>query len=214
MPTYPSRALLRVGGVAAATYAVVLTIVVLRVGVVLHVDQDVVVGAHHAVRSSRLLLLAAQVLVNLGSPVVVGVVVVAAALWASRRRLWRVTIYLLAVRAVSLTISTACKLLIHRQRPNFADAVAHGDGFSFPSGHASGAAGTYVSLLLAAAVLGFVRSSRRRTALAVLAAAAILVVAAGRVLLGVHFPTDVVGGAALGLAVACLLTPVLRSARG
>lgn len=208
---HQARAALPVGVVAAATYALVLILVVLRVGPILRLDRHVVVSAHQAARASHALLLGAQVLVNLGSPVVVGVVVVAVAAIAARRRLWRIAIYVVAVRAASLTLTTSSKLLIHRQRPHFADPIAHGDGFSFPSGHASGAAGTYLSLLLIASAMGLVHTARQRAAAYLAVAVAAAVVAACRVLLGVHFPTDVVGGVAAGAAAACLLSPILRS---
>jgi undecaprenyl-diphosphatase len=81
-------------------------------------------------------------------------------------------------------------------------------GFSFPSGHATGTTALCVSLLvLLVPVL-------HRQGRAVAVAAAVLVsiaVAASRVLLGVHYPSDVAGGLLLGALVAVLLAVMLLS---
>jgi undecaprenyl-diphosphatase len=85
-------------------------------------------------------------------------------------------------------------------RGGAAAAADSGTGPAFPSGHAQGAA-TFWSLL---AAFG------RRTWLTVLAATAIVAIAATRLYLGVHWPIDVVGGAALGLAVALVAWGLAR----
>ena len=79
-------------------------------------------------------------------------------------------------------------------------AADTGTGPAFPSGHAQGAA-TFWSLL---AAFG------RRAWLTGIAGAAIVAIATTRLYLGVHWPIDVVGGAALGLAVALVAWTVAR----
>ena len=93
---------------------------------------------------------------------------------------------------------------IRRARPALAHPVAHAHGFSFPSGHAFGSAALYASL---AVVLGPRVPFAARLALAVLPP---LVVATTRVMLGVHFPSDVVAGLFAGWAVALLLAVPMR----
>ena len=83
-------------------------------------------------------------------------------------------------------------------------------GFSFPSGHTTGTTALCVSLLVVLLPV----LHRRGRAVAVVAAVALSVaVAASRVLLGVHFPSDVVGGLLAGslvaLTAAALLLPPL-----
>lgn len=81
-----------------------------------------------------------------------------------------------------------------RPDPAFADLVA--PGLSFPSGHASSSAIVYLTL---GALVAATRR-RRPERLYILAAAALMTVLVGvsRVALGVHWPTDVLGGWAFG----------------
>lgn len=87
------------------------------------------------------------------------------------------------------------KLLVARPRP----AVEHlqaVSGYSFPSGHATQAAAFWVSLLLAVRPL---LSRPPAFALAACGCGLIVVaVCASRIVLGVHYPSDVVAGVLLG----------------
>jgi membrane-associated phospholipid phosphatase len=90
------------------------------------------------------------------------------------------------------------KHLVTRGRPldvfGNADVIVHGDvqgGLGFPSGHAA------VSMAIVCAAIPFLRGRWRWALLAVPAG-----VAFGRVYVGAHLPLDVVGGAAMGLAIA------------
>lgn len=125
--------------------------------------------------------------------------VLAVAVWAWRRRglggraVWAVATLLVAWGAANLV-----KVLVARARPVVADAVAQAPGYSFPSGHTANAtAAAAVTVVLLWPVLG---PTGRPVAVA-LAALLVLVTAADRVLLGVHYPSDVVGGVLLGAAV-------------
>jgi undecaprenyl-diphosphatase len=77
---------------------------------------------------------------------------------------------------------------------------------SFPSGHTAGTAVLCVSVLLLVHAAG---PRPVRTLPIAIAAVAVASVAASRVLLGVHYPTDVLGGALLGTATALALVPLL-----
>lgn len=69
--------------------------------------------------------------------------------------------------------------------------VATATGYSFPSGHTTGAASFYSALAV----------SMRRRWVSFLCALAILMVGFSRMYLGVHWPIDVFGGLALGISV-------------
>jgi membrane-associated phospholipid phosphatase len=103
----------------------------------------------------------------------------------------------LAVVVIGQTLlSTEIKSLLDRVRPT-ANPIAHTLGPSFPSGHTTGAAACFAAFAL---VLGRGRTRNTQAALAGAAVFIACAVAASRVLLGVHWLTDVIGGLALGWA--------------
>ena len=111
----------------------------------------------------------------------------------------------LAAAAVLRAVGPGLKLLIASPRPT-SDAVAivaQADGLGFPSGHAMGAALFYGAI----AVIAPQVMANRLVAggIQVAAGAMMTLIALSRVRLGVHWPSDVVGGLLFGLALVCLL---------
>jgi len=104
--------------------------------------------------------------------------------------------YLLITGAGSAAVGPLLKLLFARTRPDEALRLVSAGGYSFPSGHSFGSAVVYGALAIA---LG---SCCRRVRGRVVAASAALVVAVGcsRVLLRVHYPSDVLAGWSAGTA--------------
>jgi undecaprenyl-diphosphatase len=125
---------------------------------------------------------------------VVGVVVALIEIVRTRSR-WVVP-FLLAVVVVDKLLTTAIKDLIDRVRPDL-NPIAETLGPSFPSGHSSTSAALWAAVAL---VVGRWYGPRARPVLAGLAVGIAVGVAASRVLLDVHWLTDVIGGLALGWA--------------
>jgi membrane-associated phospholipid phosphatase len=94
-----------------------------------------------------------------------------------------------------LTISI--KDLANRARPSFDPAAVSGLGPSFPSGHSATAAACYAAVAL---LLARRRGHAARAALTGLAVGIAVAVAASRVLLDVHWLSDVIAGLLLGWA--------------
>lgn len=121
----------------------------------------------------------------------------AACLAATGRR--RAAADVLGVGIAAWNLSQANKRRVRRQRPFQAQGVRRlikePTGSSFPSGHA--AVGAAVFSVLAHHAVG--RPLRRRVFGALTA-----YVPVTRVYVGVHYPTDVLGGAGMGLAIAAL----------
>jgi membrane-associated phospholipid phosphatase len=113
--------------------------------------------------------------------------------WLRRRRL-AVLAFMVTVVVGQNLIANTVKALVERERPPVPH-LASSSGFSFPSGHTAAAAATWAAVVL---VLGRGRPFRSKAWLGAGAAAVVVAVAASRVLLGVHWLTDVIGGAALG----------------
>jgi membrane-associated phospholipid phosphatase len=131
--------------------------------------------------------------------------VVAVGALAFRR--WRLAAALVLVVPLKLALERVVKLLVERERPGttVADAVlrgVHPAGLSFVSGHA-------IITFAIAGLLGLVLP--RRWAVVAFVLATLNGVA--RVYLGAHNPLDVVGGAAVGLAIAAVLDLVFDVAR-
>lgn len=111
---------------------------------------------------------------------------------------------LLVVGAVAsgTLVSVLLKLGFDRPRPDLVAQLAHAQSSSFPSGHAMLSAVAYLTLgvLLARAHV------RKRTKVFVMSFAIglTLLIGVSRVYLGVHWPTDVLAGWALGAAWAAL----------
>lgn len=169
-------------------------------------DEAVTAAAEDAVSSSGALLAAARATTLLGDPELAWLVAVAIAVVLGARGRTRLALFVLAVRAGTQLLSSGLKTAVDRARPEFDVAVDTALGGSFPSGHALAAAGLWSALAVLA--LPLVRPRRRPWLLAAGAAVAVLV-AASRVLLGVHYVSDVVGGLLLGLGWTALCAALL-----
>jgi membrane-associated phospholipid phosphatase len=105
-------------------------------------------------------------------------------------------VFLVAVVAGDVVLVNTIKGFLDRVRPTF-DPIAASLGPSFPSGHSALAAAFYAA---AALVLARKRSPRTRALLAGGAVTIAVAVACSRVLLGVHWMSDVIAGLAFGWA--------------
>ena len=140
-----------------------------------------------------------QVATAPGSSLVRGVVFLPVLVWLALRRAWRTAVWVLAAIVLVGPVTSLLKELVGRARPQFVDGGAAWESLSYPSGHSSGVATLVtVGLVLAWPTLG--RAARRAWLAAGLAL--VLLVGLSRLWLGVHFLSDVVGGWALGAAVA------------
>ncbi len=149
-------------------------------------------GAHHATSSST----SGLVLVSrFGGYQVLVIVAILVAIAEHRRGLGRSVVPLLAlVVGGQYAIVSAIKAIVGRERPNITRLTGFA-GASFPSGHAAAAAATYAAVSL---LLGRRRSPSVKAAIAAGAAALTVAVAGSRVVLGVHWFTDVLAGVAIG----------------
>jgi len=133
-----------------------------------------------------------------GVTLTVVVVIVTAVLLACKRI--REASFVVLVGTGTLTWIYLLKHLFQRARPEAGELyfLSTPKSFSFPSGHAFGATGVLLGMLLVARALGI--RGKRLGALAALTSVVILGVAMSRVYFGVHFPSDVLGGMLGGAA--------------
>jgi undecaprenyl-diphosphatase len=137
------------------------------------------------------------VVTQLGSLyVVLALGVILAAVETLRERTVWVIAFIVAVMGGEELLVSTVKQLADRARPAFNPAAAS-LGPSFPSGHSATAAAFYAT---AALLIGRWRGRTARAVLTGLAVGIAVAVAASRVLLDVHWLSDVIAGLALGWA--------------
>jgi membrane-associated phospholipid phosphatase len=204
---FGTRAVLAAAGVFTAAVPLTILAVLIRdrsTGL-RALDQDVSTAAHGFVLARPWL---AETL-NVGSvvlhPRVMWVVtgVTAIVLWRRGKHRW--AIWAVVTVAVGGSLDTPLKEVFARARPVFNVPVATAPGYSFPSGHALNT----MIVGAGAVVLGWSATRSRpgaRAALLAGAAALVLVTGFDRVGLGVHYPSDVVGGWLIGLATILVTT--------
>lgn len=132
----------------------------------------------------------------LGSPVVLGLIVAIIAGYLVLQARYLTAIIVLATSITGEVLNESLKLLFERPRPTIVPHLRTVVTASFPSGHAMESAIIYLTLgaLLTRVVEG------RLTKIYCMAIAIFLtfIVGVSRVFLGVHYPTDVLGGWMLG----------------
>lgn len=126
---------------------------------------------------------------------------IALGLTGERRR----AVWLVAVVAIQAIVAPASKLLLDRPRPAWDDPITTLASSSYPSGHAA-AAGMLLAVVWVATEAS--RSAPRAVA-RLLALAWVALVVADRLSLGVHFPTDLVGGVLLGMSLVAVADVVV-----
>lgn len=137
----------------------------------------------------------------------IAILFAAIALLAVKRR-WRDAVTLAAIVLGGRVAIELLKLAIDRPRPIFTPYPVEVASLSFPSGHA----GNSMITLLA---LAFIAAPARWRGVAVAGGIAVSVlIGATRPLLGVHWPSDVVGGWAFGIGWVVALVALSRRWRG
>ena len=178
---------------AAGIVVAVLAVTARRVDALHDLDSAAALWAHrNDGPGTRRVLDAVTTLATTQGVAVIAVVV--GALELIRLRSWAIPAFLAIVTLGDSLVTNVIKQAVARARPAVEPAAAT-LGPSFPSGHSSTAAAFFAALALLA---GRRRSARVRAALAGVAVAVAVAVACSRVMLDLHWVSDVVAGLALG----------------
>lgn len=170
-------------------------------GPLVSLDHRVAAAVFRFDLSNPTLVSSARLVTRFGStPALVTIVILATVflIVSSRRR--RDAVFLIATAVVGTIANNAIKIAVGRDRPHFSPAVATAFGKSFPSGHAMNSTVIFGALFVL--VWPTLRGVRRKVA-PWLVIAAIVAICASRVVLEVHYLSDVLAGVILGAAVVC-----------
>jgi undecaprenyl-diphosphatase len=145
------------------------------------------------------------------SPAVLRTALLVVGAWLLYRRRIRAAILCAAASLGSIALVSGVKGGVGRLRPSVPSPVATAPGASFPSGHATASATAALALIV---LLWPVLRGWRRWVATLGAGLIAAAVGFSRLALGVHFPSDVVGGWAGATALVFGLLALLRLRRG
>jgi undecaprenyl-diphosphatase len=181
---------------AALVFTILLILVRLQWRPLESADHGAAASLNRLIAGHAALVSVVKAVTWLGSDGALWTVIGAAAIILALRRRWRLAVYLLATGAGALVLDPVLKSLVGRLRPVVAQPIAHGTGNSFPSGHSLGSIVCYGAILL---VFLPAARGRWRTAFIAVIAALIALIGISRILLGVHYLSDVLGAWTIGI---------------
>lgn len=186
-------------GIGALVAAIPFTVLVLLVrgnwGPLHRLDFDTAADLNRYLSSHSAQVHMWKSVSTIGAPTVfrVAAAVAVVLLWWRGRR--RSALFVAVTMIGAAVLSGALKSLVHRARPVLDVPVDRAPGASFPSGHALT---SLVAVGVLLVVLWPLINRALRTALTIVGVAVVLLVGFSRVILGVHFVSDVLGGWIIG----------------
>lgn len=189
--------------VLALVFGIVTWLVVAQADAIAEVDLDIDSMIHSAAVANRWMVDVSLGLQTIGGGVFSGTVVavvVIALLWAGRlRRPFGARTYAAAFLALSAAggaiLGTVVKSLVDRPRPPWNGLWSYEASSSYPSGHSQGGITVWVALGLIVLVLV---PGRLRWVISIPLLILGPTIGVSRTVLGVHWPSDVLGGWSLG----------------
>ena len=154
-------------------------------------DQSIAAHAHTLAVHHHSLVTFLKAVSTAGAPRTFWVLIAVLAVVLIVRRAARLAVWAGVTMAGAALLDNVIKTVANRARPHFANPVATAPGKSFPSGHALESFASIAIILIV--VLPLLRPAWRWVVVAV-AIVVVALIGISRVTLGVHFPSDVVGG--------------------
>ena len=140
------------------------------------------------------------------------ITVLAAILLAMPKTRWNIGLPFAIVSLSSTVVYKVVKGIFERPRPELEVRLISQGGFSFPSGHSMNCIVCFGILIYL--IRRYCKNSKAANLLTVLLVLLIIGIGTSRVYVGVHFPTDVLGGWSLGLAFLMGAILILEKIRG
>lgn len=193
------------GVICGALALVLLALVAVRWSPLVRLDRDIAEALHRRAVTEPGLVHVNRVLTDwLWDPWTMRALMAVAVIVLWRRGARLLAVWVAVTTLVSSLLQQGVKAAVGRERPRWPDPVDSAHYAAFPSGHAMTAVVSCGLLLWLLRHCGV----RRRVRRAALAAAAVSVLGVGltRLYLGVHWPSDVVGGWLFGAALTAFAT--------
>lgn len=160
---------------------------------------DDLIGREVRDERENLLTQVFKVITRLGDGwfVAIVTVIVCTAIIIKFKQIWLAVWYAMTVIVGAGILNQILKAVFRRQRPDVINHLIEQGGYSFPSGHAMGSIIVYGALLFLIIRL----AKRKRTYLIsiLLFGSLIALIGISRVYLGVHYPSDIIGGYSVGM---------------
>ena len=134
---------------------------------------------------------------DLASVTFLSIATAAITLFLIIRKRYGWALFFFLVNALGGLFNSTLKELFKRQRPDILPLIEQ-SGYSFPSGHSMGSFIFYGTLSFM--LFRLLKGKWEKTVGAVAAACMIILVGVTRIYLGVHYPSDVIGGFSIGAA--------------
>jgi len=125
-----------------------------------------------------------------GLPITIITIIIMVVLYAVLKFRWEL-LFFVGVIAGSALLNVVLKLIFHRARPTL-HRIVEANGYSFPSGHSMTAFTLYGVLCFL--LWKHARVAFTRVLLIIIGSIMIVAIGVSRIYLGVHYPSDVVGG--------------------
>ncbi len=189
------------GALAAALAVVLLGALVAREWApLLDLDRSIDTAIHHWALRTPWAVDVSRVLETIGRfRFAMWVVVATTAVLLVARRWWQ-ALTLVVVATLAPLLTDLIKPIVGRPRPVWVVPLGSEDTLSFPSGHATAGIAVYAACGVALASL--LRNPSWGAVVALLGILLGVAIGLSRLVLGVHWPSDVVGGWGVALAVA------------
>ncbi|WP_437828352.1 phosphatase PAP2 family protein [Niallia taxi] len=145
-----------------------------------------------------------SILTDFGSIKFIAIAIAVGAVLLCLYKKYYLAIFLICVPGIGGLLNKFLKWIFKRERPDILPLITE-HGYSFPSGHSMGSLIFYGSA--AYVLLHIWKTNGKKVATVLIACFLILMIGTSRIYLGVHYPTDIVGGYAVGSAflLVCIL---------
>ncbi|QKV91453.1 phosphatase PAP2 family protein [Streptomyces sp. NA02950] len=195
----PIRHPARTSAVLFAFFLLVLALVAASWAPLDRADRDIAVSLHHSAVTHHDSTETARVLSDwVWDPWAMRALLAVVVGWLLWRREWLTAGWVAATAALGTLLQQVIKAAVGRERPHWPDPVDSAHYAAFPSGHALTATVACGLVLWVMALHG--ARARWRWPVAVAGAVSVIGVGLTRLYLGVHWPSDVLGGWLLGAA--------------